>query len=59
MASADPKPTTQHHGEDLIEAAPTGDGSESDYDPLDFDVESSNTSITSSIYKHSYDHGRR
>jgi hypothetical protein len=57
--AAGSEPTTQHDGEAVIEAASHGDGAESDYEPLDFDVESANTSIKSSIYKHSYENGRR
>jgi hypothetical protein len=49
---------TEHHVE-VIEAAVTGEDNESDFDPVDFDAESSNTSITSSIFKHSYENGRR
>lgn len=41
----------------MIEAGSHQD--DSDLEPLDFDAESANTSITSSIYKHSYENGRR
>lgn len=50
---------TGHRGEDVIEAGNHEDAGDSDLEPLDFDAESANTSITSSIYKHSYENGRR
>lgn len=51
------QPTEQHV--EVIEAAGNNEDNGSDLDPIEFDAESANTSITSSIYKHSYENGRR
>ncbi|KAB5513202.1 S-adenosyl-L-methionine-dependent methyltransferase [Coniochaeta sp. 2T2.1] len=56
--AAGPEPTTERSGEAPIEVGSHGDEA-SDLEPLEFDAESANTSITSSIYKHSYENGRR
>jgi len=56
--AAGAEPTERSSGEAPIEVGSHGDEA-GDLEPLDFDAESANTSITSSIYKHSYEHGRR
>jgi hypothetical protein len=44
---------------DVIEVGTEADN-EGEYEPLDYDAESSaSTSITSSIYRHSFENGRR
>jgi len=58
VASADPM-TEQRGEEAVIEAGSPGEGADSDYEPIELDAESANTSITSSLYKHSYENGRR
>jgi hypothetical protein len=59
--AADEEPTKDRGGEEeaVIEAATRSDAGDSDYEPLAFDAESANTSMTSSLYKHSYENGRR
>jgi hypothetical protein len=61
-APATPAPEQHEHHVEVIEAQTdrgTDRGHDSDLEPLDFDAESSNTSVTSSIYKHQFENGRR
>jgi hypothetical protein len=57
-APATTAPEQHEHHVEVIEAQ-TDRGNDSDLEPLDFDAESSNTSVTSSIYKHQFENGRR
>ncbi len=55
-------PPGQEQPPDAIEAGggPAADDDDDEFEPLDFDAQSSgSTSVTSSIYRHSYEKGRR